>query len=115
VREADLEALLARGEEPTSPAASRSTFSAFPSLRTSGRHRPAAGPSPLGTGQPGEPSTPFSGDYILRAYRAYDYDRNSDRFLMAKLDESETDQKELEVVVNWFDELKRLAPTPSGR
>ena len=34
---------------------------------------------------------------------------------MAKLDESETDAKELEVVVNWFDELKRLAPTPSGR
>ena len=34
---------------------------------------------------------------------------------MAKLDESETDQKELEVVVNWFDEQKRLAPTPSGR
>ena len=62
--------------------------------------------------RPGVPNALFRGDFVRNNARAYDYDRRSDRFLMMKLDKSETDPKELRVVENWFDELKRLAPTP---
>jgi serine/threonine-protein kinase len=64
---------------------------------------------PLGAG---EPRILFRGEYDLRPLRAYDYDRHSDRFLMMKLGDSEWDPKELHVVANWFEELKRLAPPP---
>jgi Tol biopolymer transport system component len=63
----------------------------------------------------GEPRVLFGGDYVRADYRAYDYDRHSDRFLMMKNDDSESHPAGIHVVVNWFDELKRLAPTPSRR
>jgi Tol biopolymer transport system component len=62
--------------------------------------------------KPGEARVLFRGDYIPpSAYLTYNYDRQADRFLMMK-PESETNPKELHVVVHWFEELKRLAPPP---
>ena len=44
------------------------------------------------------------------ASRMYDCDVRRDRFLMMKLDERQCTSTGLVVVVNWFKELKRLAP-----
>ena len=65
---------------------------------------------------PGTAEVLFSGEYLMdpvggtRHRRGYDYDVRRDRFLMVKLDESQYTSTELAVVVNWFEELKRLAP-----
>jgi serine/threonine-protein kinase len=61
--------------------------------------------------RPGESRVLFRGDYVHDVSRAYEYVRTKDRFLMMKNDESESDPRELVVVINWFDELERLAPT----
>ncbi len=61
--------------------------------------------------RPGESRVLFQGDYVHDVSRGYEYVRSQDRFLMMKDDESESDPRELVVVTNWFDELKRLAPT----
>ena len=59
----------------------------------------------------GTPTILFSGQ---RQYRpAYDVDRTSERFLMLKL--AETPPRDLHVVVNWFDELRRRAPADRAR
>ena len=59
---------------------------------------------------PGSAEVLFSGDYIRDPSRSYDYDAGRDRFLMMKVDETRYTATELAVVVNWFEELKRLAP-----
>ena len=49
-----------------------------------------------------------------RQYRpAYDVDRSGDRFLMLKL--ADTRPGEFNVVVNWFEELRRRAPADGRR
>ena len=58
---------------------------------------------------PGKPEILFSGNYFAFSARAYDISPDGERFLMVKPDDDEN--TELNVVLNWFDELKRLAPT----
>ena len=54
------------------------------------------------------PELVFEGSYWL-ATRGYDVAPDGERFLMLKLN---TDaQREIHVVLNWFDELERLVPT----
>ncbi len=43
----------------------------------------------------------------------YDISPDGQRFLMIKeADEEEGQQAQINVVLNWFEELKRLVPTP---
>lgn len=58
---------------------------------------------------PGKPEILFSGDYLSHPGRAYDISPDGERFLMVKPDDDEN--TELHVVLNWFQELKRLVPT----
>jgi serine/threonine-protein kinase len=57
----------------------------------------------------GSPVLLFTGDYIYAQGRHYDIHPDGQRFLMIKEAEQTADQ--LNVVLNWFEELKRLAPT----
>ncbi len=53
----------------------------------------------------------FKGDYYRGTnYTAYDYDPKSDRFLMIKNPE-EVPERQINVVVNWFEELNKFVPT----
>ncbi len=56
----------------------------------------------------------FSGTYFFmpnRARTVYDYDRQSDRFLMVTLGDGQAgDSLEITVVLNWFEELKARVP-----
>ncbi|MDA2935327.1 protein kinase, partial [Acidobacteria bacterium AH-259-D05] len=56
----------------------------------------------------------FEGDYQMQMSRAgntnYDLSTDSRRFLMVKASEQEA-QTQINVVLNWFEELKRLVPT----
>ena len=56
--------------------------------------------------------TLFPNTYVTGlGYRTlYDYDRENDRFLMVKNMAAEAQEVQFTVVVNWFKELKRLAP-----
>ena len=58
----------------------------------------------------GVPRVLFRGDYVLASGRGHDFDRRNDRFLMLKEDQTESESRELHFVLNWFDELNRLAP-----
>ncbi len=54
----------------------------------------------------------FEGTYILGAFdwaSNYDISPNGERFLMLRQAEVQT---QIIVVLNWFEELKRLVPTP---
>ncbi len=56
----------------------------------------------------------FTGRYNMGG-TVVDYDISPDgqRFLMMKeADEGEVPQAQINVVLNWFEELKRLVPTP---
>ena len=62
----------------------------------------------------------FSGDYWFMnnfARTVYDYDRANDRFLMVDRNPprsgegEEDDSLKINVLINWFQELKRLVPT----
>lgn len=60
----------------------------------------------------GKPTVLFEGDYLASPFPAtgvtYDVSRDGQRFLMVKEEPSAT---QINVVVNWFEELKRLVPT----
>jgi len=58
----------------------------------------------------GVPKLLFSGDFIELAGYNWAYDESHDRFFFVQTIESETVAKELNVISNWFEELKRLAP-----
>ncbi len=59
---------------------------------------------------PGRPAVLFTGDYQSTFYnRQYDVTLDGQRFLMIKAVEGNTAQ--INVVLNWFEELKRLVPT----
>ena len=61
----------------------------------------------------GKPTMLFEGDYLASPFPAtgvtYDVSRDGQRFLMVKEEASAT---QINVVVNWFEELKRLVPVP---
>ena len=42
----------------------------------------------------------------------YDLTPNDQKFLMVKESEQESTVTQINVVLNWFEELKRLVPTP---
>jgi len=53
----------------------------------------------------------FTGDYQSIGYnRQYDVTPDGQRFLMLKQEQTRVGQ--INVVLNWFEELKRLVPTP---
>ena len=59
----------------------------------------------------GRPQLVFEGPYFLGTSVAnYDISPDGQRFLMIKEEEGQQDQ--INVVLNWFEELKRLVPTP---
>ena len=63
------------------------------------------------TFEAGKPRLLFEGTYFQHQY-SYDYDVDSEgRFLMVK-EEEEQAPGQINVVENWFEELKRLVPTP---
>ena len=62
----------------------------------------------------GNPEILFTGTYSLADSRNYDISPDGQRFLMIKdvgQTEEESARAEVIVVLNWFEELKRLAPT----
>jgi len=61
----------------------------------------------------GRPKLLFEGPYLLSAGNlpAYDVSRDGQRFLMVEESRQEQPPTQINVVLNWFEELKRLAPT----
>ena len=53
---------------------------------------------------------PFTNDPVERSGRSYDVSPDGDRFLMLE-DANDSATSEIVVVLNWFEELKRLVPT----
>ncbi len=45
-------------------------------------------------------------------FQYYDISPDGKRFLMIKASEQEVTVTQINVVLNWFEELKRLVPTP---
>ncbi len=62
--------------------------------------------------RPGEARMLFEGSYEMSGDAGFAYDVSNDgrRFLMVQTDPDEFIAEELVVVLNWFEELKRLAP-----
>jgi len=53
------------------------------------------------------------GHSIPAGFQHYDISRDGKRFLMIKAVEEEGGQQaQINVILNWFEELKRLVPTP---
>ena len=59
-----------------------------------------------------KPTVLFEGSYVIhpRGLHYYDISPDGQRFLMIK--EEQTTTAQINVVLNWFEELKRLVPTP---
>ena len=60
-----------------------------------------------------KPKLLFEGPYLLSAGNlpAYDVSRDGQRFLIVKESQEEQPPTQINVVLNWFEELKRLVPT----
>jgi len=59
----------------------------------------------------GSPAVLFTGNYLTgTTNRQYDIAPDGQRFLMIK--QEQTGVTQINVVQNWFEELKRLVPTP---
>ena len=59
----------------------------------------------------GTPKLLFEGEYVSYGPRAvYDVTPDGQRFLMIKESEAASTVTQLNVVLNWFEELKRLVP-----
>ena len=58
------------------------------------------------------PRKVFEGPYVINSFFGQSYDVSPDgkRFVMVKIDPVKS-PKEIHVVLNWFEELKRRAPT----
>jgi serine/threonine-protein kinase len=65
------------------------------------------------TFQNGTPKTLFNGVFDLRSNSgvSYDVDPKGKRFLMLRLAEDVNSTAQVRIVLNWFDELRRLVPT----
>ena len=61
---------------------------------------------------PGNPTGLFEDPYLRNLRRNYDISLDGQRFLMIKEGSSNDAPRELHVVLNWFEELKRLVPAP---
>ncbi len=61
---------------------------------------------------PGNPTGLFEDPYHRNVRRVYDISPDGERFLMIKEASSNDAPRELRVVFNWFEELKRLVPAP---
>jgi len=61
---------------------------------------------------PGNPTVLFEDPYFRAVRRVYDISLDDQRFLMIKGGSSDDAPRELHVVLNWFEELKRLVPAP---
>jgi serine/threonine protein kinase len=59
---------------------------------------------------PGPPQVLFEGPYINVPGLSYDVSPDAQRFLVLQPEYDDSDVRELHVVLNWFEELKRLAP-----
>ena len=59
---------------------------------------------------PGNPTRLFEDPYLRGFRREYDISPDGQRFLMIKEGSSNDAPRELHVVLNWFEELKRLVP-----
>jgi len=63
----------------------------------------------------GSPKVLFEGQYVSHSqppgYQYYDISPDGKRFLMLKEEELSEAQGQINVVLNWFEELKRLVPT----
>jgi hypothetical protein len=61
----------------------------------------------------GAPRTLFEGQYASAPFPTTNYDVSSDgqRFLMVKPSEQEAATTQINVVLNWFEELKQKVPT----
>ncbi len=57
------------------------------------------------------PQVLFEGNYLQTNRSSYNVGSGG-RFLMIKTAEEEEEQSQIHVVLNWFEELKRLVPTP---
>jgi hypothetical protein len=53
----------------------------------------------------------FEGQYFTGPNRNYDVSPDGQRFLMIKESEEQPSAAQLIVVLNWFEELKRLVPS----
>jgi WD40 repeat protein len=60
----------------------------------------------------GTPDVVFRGPYVNPAGLSYDVAADGERFLVLKPQYDDSQVRELYVVTNWFEELKRLAPSP---
>jgi hypothetical protein len=61
----------------------------------------------------GRPEVLFTGSYFIGGLdRNYDISPDGQRFLMMKQAEQTSAPSQIIVVENWFEELKRLVPTP---
>jgi hypothetical protein len=58
------------------------------------------------------PKMIFKGPYINVGGFSYDVAPNGNRFLVLKPQYDDSKVRELHVVTNWFEELKRLVPSP---
>jgi len=63
----------------------------------------------------GRPEILFEGRYVtsrvMRSIPYYDISPDGQRFLMIKEETAQQDTAQINVVLNWFEELKRLVPT----
>lgn len=57
-----------------------------------------------------KPTKLFAGSYIRTSW-SWDVSADGQRFRVLKQTETSAVDDELRVVINWFDELKRLVPT----
>ena len=64
---------------------------------------------------PGKPKVLLEGSYVSESTppgsQYYDIHPDGERFLMMKEGELPQDQSQIHVILNWFEELKRLVPT----
>jgi len=56
------------------------------------------------------PRVLFEGDYVGAGGRSYDVSPDGQRFLLLKSSADPSRQTQLNVVTNWFEEVKRKAP-----
>ena len=67
------------------------------------------------TARAGNPRVLFEGQYVSHSnppgYQQYDITPDGKRFLMMKEDTAQQEAGQINVVLNWFEELKRLVPT----
>jgi len=61
----------------------------------------------------GKPKTLFEGPYVLtpRRFPNYDVSEDGQQFLMLKSNEQSQAPAQINVVLNWFEELKQKVPT----